>query len=197
MYSDMSIWMSASESPNMNSASVRARKVLPTPVGPRKTNEPIGRFGSFRSARERRRALLMAVTASSWPMTRCFEFGFHREQFRGFLLLHSLERNAGPLRDDVHHVVLGHEHFLFFALLAPFGQNALELFLRLLFLVAQAAAFSKSWALIAASFSTRISSISVSISFTSGGRVIVLMRARAPASSMTSIALSGRKRPVM
>jgi hypothetical protein len=59
------------------------------------------------------------------------------------------------------------------------------------------AAFSKSWALMAASFSTRISSISRSISFTSGGRVIALIRARAPASSMTSMALSGKKRPVM
>ena len=32
----------------MNSASARASSVLPTPVGPRKTNEPIGRFGSWR-----------------------------------------------------------------------------------------------------------------------------------------------------
>jgi hypothetical protein len=59
------------------------------------------------------------------------------------------------------------------------------------------AAFSKSWALIAPSFSTRMVSISFSMSFTSGGRVIELMRARAPASSMTSMALSGRKRPVI
>src|SRR3984893_8351069 len=41
-----------------------------------------------------------------------------------------------------------------------------------------AAAFSKSCALIAASFSARIVSIFFSISFTSGGRVIELMRAR-------------------
>src|SRR5271165_1796077 len=60
-----------------------------------------------------------------------------------------------------------------------------------------APAFSKSWALIASSFSERIVSMFFSISFTSGGRVIALMRARAPASSMTSIALSGRKRPVI
>ncbi len=65
MYSLMSIWMSASASPNMNSASVRARNVLPTPVGPRKMNEPIGRRGSFKSARLRRSALLIATTASS------------------------------------------------------------------------------------------------------------------------------------
>ena len=125
----------------MNSARVRARKVLPTPVGPRKTNEPIGRFGSFRSARERRSALLIAVTASSWPMTRCFHVGFHREELRGFLLLHPLERHAGHLRDDVHHVVGGHEHFLLFPFFAPFGQNALEFFLGLLFLVAQRRGF--------------------------------------------------------
>ena len=39
---------------------------------PRKMNDPIGRRGSFRSARERLNALLMAITASSWPMTCCF-----------------------------------------------------------------------------------------------------------------------------
>src|ERR1051326_6010038 len=56
-------------SPNMNSASFCARKVLPTPVGPRKMNEPIGRRGSFKSARLRRSAFEIAVTASSWPIT--------------------------------------------------------------------------------------------------------------------------------
>ena len=45
MNSDMSILIIASSLPNMNSASARASSVLPTPVGPRKMNEPIGRFG--------------------------------------------------------------------------------------------------------------------------------------------------------
>src|SRR6478736_154186 len=53
MYSDMSTWIIASSSPNRNSASVRASSVLPTPEGPRKMNEPVGRLGSFRPARER------------------------------------------------------------------------------------------------------------------------------------------------
>src|SRR6266567_3547611 len=53
----------------MNSARVCARKVLPTPVGPRKINEPIGRRGSFKSARERRSAFEIATTASSCPTT--------------------------------------------------------------------------------------------------------------------------------
>ena len=130
-------------------------------------------------------------------MTRCFDLVFHREQFRGFLLLHLLERHAGHLRDDVHHVLVGHDHFLLFALFAPFGQNALELFLRLLLLVAQRGRLLEVLLLDRGFLVDAISSISFSISLTSGGRVIALMRARAPASSITSIALSGRKRPVM
>ena len=55
---------------NMNSASARASSVLPTPVGPRNRKVPIGRSGSCRPARERRRALATAATASSWPTTR-------------------------------------------------------------------------------------------------------------------------------
>ncbi len=54
----------------MNSASARASSVLPTPVGPRKTNEPIGRFGSCRPVRARRSAFATASTASSCPITR-------------------------------------------------------------------------------------------------------------------------------
>ena len=54
----------------MNSASARASSVLPTPVGPRNRNEPIGRSGSCRPARERRSAVATASIASSWPTTR-------------------------------------------------------------------------------------------------------------------------------
>ena len=54
----------------MNSASARASSVLPTPVGPMKMNEPIGRLGSFSPARARRTALETMSIASCWPMTR-------------------------------------------------------------------------------------------------------------------------------
>ena len=57
MYSDMSIRTIASAESNMNSASARASSVLPTPVGPRNRNVPIGRSGSCSPARERRSAL--------------------------------------------------------------------------------------------------------------------------------------------
>ena len=70
MNSLMSILMSASSLPNMNSASALASSVFPTPVGPRKMNEPIGRFGSLRPARARRTAFETISIASCWPMTR-------------------------------------------------------------------------------------------------------------------------------
>jgi hypothetical protein len=52
----------------MNLASVLVNSVLPTPVGPRNMNEPIGRLGSFKPARARRTAREMAMMASSCPM---------------------------------------------------------------------------------------------------------------------------------
>src|SRR5260370_1294530 len=56
MYSDMSSRTMAFSSSNRNSARARAVSVFPTPVGPRKMNEPVGRFGSCRPARARRAA---------------------------------------------------------------------------------------------------------------------------------------------
>ncbi len=69
MYSLMSRWISASSSPNMNSASALESSVLPTPDGPTKMNDPIGRFGSFSPARARRMALATARIASCWLIT--------------------------------------------------------------------------------------------------------------------------------
>ena len=72
MYSDMSSRTIACSSSNRNSARARAVSVFPTPVGPRKMNEPMGRFGSCSPARARRTAAETACTASSWPTTRSF-----------------------------------------------------------------------------------------------------------------------------
>ena len=54
IYSDMSKRINARSLPKRNCASERATSVLPTPVGPKKRNEPTGRSGFFRPARERR-----------------------------------------------------------------------------------------------------------------------------------------------
>ena len=70
MYSLMSRRIIAASSSNRNSASARAVSVFPTPVGPRKMNEPMGRFGSWRPERARRTAAETACTASSCPTTR-------------------------------------------------------------------------------------------------------------------------------
>src|SRR5690606_37482071 len=69
MYSDMSILINASSSPNIDSANARASSVFPTPVGPRKINDPIGRFGSFSPALALRTAFATDFTASSCPIT--------------------------------------------------------------------------------------------------------------------------------
>src|SRR6266436_7161029 len=52
-YSPMSMRTMARSSSNRNSASARASSVLPTPVGPRNKNVPIGRLASARPARLR------------------------------------------------------------------------------------------------------------------------------------------------
>ena len=196
MYSDMSIWMSESASPNMNSASVRARKVLPTPVGPRKMNEPIGRRGSFRSARERRSALLMAVTASSWPMTDFFSSPSMARSLR--VSFWSMRASGMPVHLEMTWRISSSPTTTSFS--SRWVRHSDMIFSSLsracFSLSRSPAAFSKSCALIAASFCPRISSISTSRDFTSGGRVMFWMRARAPASSITSMALSGKKRPV-
>ncbi len=73
-YSLMSMRTIAGSLSNRNSASVCASSVLPTPVGPRKRNEPIGRFGSPSPARERRTASATAMMASSWSTTRSWRW---------------------------------------------------------------------------------------------------------------------------
>ena len=70
MYSLISMRIMDCSSSNRNSASARAVSVLPTPVGPRKMKDPMGRLGSLNPARERRIALATTVNAGSCPTTR-------------------------------------------------------------------------------------------------------------------------------
>src|SRR2546426_9766105 len=81
MNSDISKRTSDFSLPNMNCASVRTTSVLPTPVGPRKRNEPMGRFGFFRPARERRMARAKAVIALSCEITRLCNSSSMRSSF--------------------------------------------------------------------------------------------------------------------
>src|SRR5207249_3502183 len=72
MNSDMSNRIKDFSLPNRNWASDRAISVFPTPVGPRNKNEPAGRWGDFKPARDRRMARASALMAWSWlTIRRC------------------------------------------------------------------------------------------------------------------------------
>src|SRR6185369_7623963 len=107
MYSLMSILIMAFSSSNKNSASARDNSVLPTPVGPKKRNEPIGRFGSCKPARAahggrdrfHRFALSDAAGADRF---------FHLQELLALAGEHLVDGDAGPTRDDGRDVFFGH-----------------------------------------------------------------------------------------
>ena len=61
---------------------------------------------------------------------------FNGQQPLGFALFHALERNAGPLGNDVQNIFFVHRDAFFLAVGAPGGQHGVQFFLGLLFLVA-------------------------------------------------------------
>ena len=73
MYSLMSIRISASSLSNIWRAKVRASSVLPTPVGPRNINVPMGFLGSFKPTLLRCIALTTLLMASACPTTAPFK----------------------------------------------------------------------------------------------------------------------------
>ena len=197
MYSDMSTRISAFSSPKRNSARARASSVFPTPVGPRKMNEPTGRFASFRPARERRIARETARIASSWPTTRAWSASSMRASFADSF---SSSRESGmPVQRDTMYSMSCSPttwvcRFLFFShsrLSSSSRPRSAFSFSR------SEAAFSNSWASRNMSFSRTTRSISFSSSLIVAGGVMAWSRVRLAASSITSIALSGSWRSVM
>ena len=85
---------------------MRASSVLPTPEGPRKTNEPVGRLGSLRPARERRIAFEMTSIAGMLADDALVELLLHAHQLRGLRLGQLEHGDAGPHRDDVGDLLL-------------------------------------------------------------------------------------------
>ena len=192
MYSDMSIWIIASSSPNRNSASVRASSVFPTPDGPRKMNEPVGRFGSLIPARARRIALETAMIAASWPITRlCSSSSMRTSRCDSA----SVSLNTGmPVHIETMSAISSSPiSGCSVCSSARHCSSSSRFFcVSLRSLSRSDAAFSNSWFSIEASLSLRTFSISSSSSRYRGGALIVLMRIRDAASSIRSIALSGR-----
>ncbi len=80
-YSPMSMRTIARSSSKRNSAKARASSVLPTPVGPMKMKDPIGRLGSCRPDRDRRTAFDTYWTASSCPTKRMWSRSSIRSNF--------------------------------------------------------------------------------------------------------------------
>ena len=160
-------------------------------------NEPVGRLGSFRPARERLIAFEMTSIAGCWPITRLCSSSSMRISF---CVSASVSLNTGmPVHIETMSAISS----------SPIDGRSPDspdshscsssrfLLVSLRSLSRSAAAFSNSCASIAASFSRRVVSTSSSSSRLAGGEVIDLMRIREAASSIRSIALSGRKRSEM
>ena len=90
----------AFSSSNSTSARALQSSVLPTPVGPRKMNEPIGRFGSCRPLRLRRTALATAVDRFVLADDALVEPLFEHEQLGPLGFQHARDGDAGPGADD-------------------------------------------------------------------------------------------------
>ena len=198
MYSDMSTWIIASSSPNRNSASVRASSVLPTPDGPRKMNEPVGRFGSLMPARARRIDFATATIASSWPMTRLCSSSSMRTR-RADSASVSLKTGM-PVHIETMSAISSSPTCgcsSWFSDERHCSSSSRFFCVSFRSLSRREAAFSNSWFSIEASLSLRTRSISSSSSRYRGGADIDLIRSREAASSIRSIALSGRWRSWM
>ena len=85
MYSDISTLIIESSVPKTASAKVLDNSVFPTPVGPRKRNEPIGLLGFLSPTLPLLTALATALTASSCPIILlCKTFSKSRSLFCSF-----------------------------------------------------------------------------------------------------------------
>ena len=181
----------------MASANALANSVLPTPVGPKNINEPIGRFGSFKPLRARRIARETAEMASSWPTTRlCKTFS---SCMRRSLSLRCNWVTGTPVHCATTWAMSSAVTWM--SLRTPFSCSA-ACNLAILALVVTScswivAAFSKSCARTAASLSSfKVCSFCSNLSngvfwLTASKRTLAV------ASSIKSIALSGKNRFVM
>ncbi len=179
----------------MNSASTRGRYVLPTPVGPRNMNTPIGRFGSLSPARERRTAFAIALIASSWPMTRLCSTSSIWSSRADSSLRDARDGDARPHAHDLGDVVLGDDG-LRRPRAAPRCPCSSDSIFSCSFTSRSrsSAAYSYCCDEIAASFSLRSDSSPRVASFSEGGVAERRIRTRLEASSTRSMALSGRNR---
>ncbi len=143
-------------------------------------NEPMGRRGSLRSARLRRRAREIAMTASSWPMMRLLSSSSILRSFS--VSFCSMRWSGTPVHFEttVMNVVLLDDNDLLLVRGAPLGEDVLDFLALVLFLVAQGGGVLEVLAFDRGFLLATIFSISASSSLIWGGRVIEEMRERAP-----------------
>ena len=153
-----------------------------------------GRLGSLSPARVRRIACDTARMASSWPMTRLWSSSSMRRSFCGLFFGELVDGNARPHRQH-----LGDGFFVDLvdrspplALMSASMDSTRGPLAQLLLRSRRRPASSKRWASTASSFLRCTSAISFSTSLKSRRGCMRLMRRREPASSMRSMALSGR-----
>ena len=118
-------------------------------------NEPVGRRGSLSPARLRRMALLTARTAASWPMSRLCSSSSMR---RSFLLSASVSLTTGMPVHMLTISAISSSPMLArmpSSLVFHWSSSSSFLWLSLRSLSRRLAAFSNSWASMAASFSLR------------------------------------------
>ena len=192
IYSDISIRIIEFSSPNNTSAKAFDNSVLPTPVGPKNRNEPIGRFGSFNPTLPLLIAFATASTASFCPITlSCNDFS----RFFNFWFSFSVIFLTGiPVQFAITSAIFSSVIFtkdfvfLFFHLLSSFSYFAFKALSSSLAF----AASSNFWLRTNSSLSLCFSSICSCNFFRLSGSVYVFNLARDAASSIKSIALSGK-----
>ena len=154
----------------------------------------MGRFGSPRFARERRRARAMDSMAAAWPTTEAFS---SFSMLRSLPAVDSVMRSTGTpeieatvaamssaVTSTVFSACSARQALIFSSRAARAASSASR----------QRAASSKALACTAASFFAWQSAMAASSALKSGGRTAVLRRTREPVSSRASMALSGRRR---
>ena len=96
----------------------------PTPVGPRKMNEPSGRVASWMPARARRMVSETTRRAWSWPTTRWRRLSSIRIRRSSVALEHLADGDAGPAGDDLGDILLVHFLLQHLPLFLDFGELA-------------------------------------------------------------------------
>ena len=160
-------------------------------------NEPIGRLGSLRPARARRTAFETVSIASCWPMTRLWSessIWSSRSDSSWAIRVTGMPVHIATTWAISSSSTVGCSADTW---LCHSARSVSTLPSRSPLPRAGGAADSYSWALIAASFSLVMRSSSLCASRSGGGADAWRSRTRLAASSMRSIALSGRWRSVM